>query len=83
MSAALIYPVRMGLGLGREVEGVRKDGERIELYLAVSEYFVGGKRHFTGVMRDIREHVHIMNDSGKPGLKRNKPAGPNRRFWPP
>ncbi|MER0204583.1 MAG: response regulator [Nitrosomonas sp.] len=51
-----------GIGLGREVEGVRKDGERIELYLAVSEYFVAGKRHFTGVMRDIREHVHIMNE---------------------
>ncbi len=51
-----------GIGLGREVEGVRKDGERIELYLAVSEYFVGGERHFTGVMRDIREHVRIMKD---------------------
>ena len=51
-----------GIGLGREVEGVRKNGERIALYLAVSEYFVAGKRHFTGVMRDIREHVRIMND---------------------
>lgn len=51
-----------GIGRGREVEGVRKDGERIELYLAVSEYFVAGKRHFTGVMRDIREHVQIMKE---------------------
>ena len=51
-----------GIGRGREVEGVRKDGERIELYLAVSEYFVAGKRHFTGVMRDIREHVQIMQE---------------------
>ncbi len=51
-----------GIGLGREVEGVRKNGERLALYLAVSEYFVAGKRHFTGVMRDIREHVRIMND---------------------
>lgn len=51
-----------GIGLGREVEGVRKNGERIALYLAVSEYFVAGKRHFTGVLRDIREHVRIMND---------------------
>ena len=50
------------IGLGREVEGISKDGERIELYLAVSEYFVGGKRHFTGVMRDIREHVRMMKD---------------------
>ncbi|MXS78612.1 response regulator [Nitrosomonas sp. JL21] len=51
-----------GIGLGREVKGVHKNGERIELYLAVSEYFVGGKRHFTGVLRDIREHVRMMND---------------------
>ncbi|GKS68619.1 PAS domain S-box-containing protein [Nitrosomonas sp. PY1] len=51
-----------GIGKGREVEGVRKNGDRIELYLAVSEYFVGEKRHFTGVMRDIREHVRIMKD---------------------
>lgn len=51
-----------GIGLGREVVGVNKDGERLELYLAVSEYFVSGKRHFTGVMRDIREHVRIMQD---------------------
>lgn len=55
-------PGSHGIGLGREVEGVRKDGERTELYLAVSEYFVGGKRHFTGVMRDIREHVRMMKD---------------------
>jgi len=51
-----------GIGRGREVEGIRKNGERIELYLAVSEYYVGEERHFTGVMRDIREHVRIMND---------------------
>ncbi|SDY94668.1 ATP-binding protein [Nitrosomonas sp. Nm33] len=51
-----------GIGLEREVEGIHKNGELIPIYLAVSEYFVGGKRHFTGVMRDIREHVKIMKD---------------------
>lgn len=55
-------PGTHGIGLGREVVGVNKNGERVELYLAVSEYFVGGKRHFTGVMRDISEHVRIMKD---------------------
>ncbi len=44
-----------GIGIGREVEGLHKNGEPIALYLAVSEYFVGGKRYFTGLMRDIRE----------------------------
>jgi PAS domain S-box-containing protein len=48
-----------GVGLGREVEGVHKNGEPIALYLAVSEYYVGGKRYFTGLMRDIRERKQV------------------------
>ncbi|MFZ1712277.1 MAG: ATP-binding protein [Nitrosomonas sp.] len=55
-------PERHSVGLGREVVGVHKDGTLIPTYLAVSEYFVSGKRHFTGVMRDIRKHVKIRQD---------------------
>jgi len=51
-----------GIGQGREVEAVHKNGELIPVYLAVSEYLVGEERHFTGVMRDMREHVRIMKD---------------------
>jgi two-component system, sensor histidine kinase and response regulator len=51
-----------GIGQGREVEAVHKNGELIPVYLAVSEYYVGEERHFTGVMRDMREHVRIMKD---------------------
>lgn len=51
-----------GIGLGREVEAVHKTGTLIPVYLAVSEYYVGQERHFTGVMRDMREHVRIMKD---------------------
>ncbi|SFW22021.1 PAS domain S-box protein [Nitrosovibrio sp. Nv17] len=43
------------IGTGREVVGRHKSGEPIELYVAVSEYFVSGKRYFTGILRDIRE----------------------------
>ncbi len=50
------------IGIGREVEGLHKNGERIAVYLAVSEYFVGGKRYFTGILRDVRERVRIMKD---------------------
>jgi two-component system, sensor histidine kinase and response regulator len=50
------------IGLGREVDAVHKNGELIPVYLAVSEHFVGKERHFTGVMRDIREHVRMMQD---------------------
>ncbi|CAH1209025.1 Histidine kinase [Candidatus Nitrotoga sp. BS] len=50
------------IGTGREIEGLHKNGERIAVYLAVSEYFVGGKRYFTGILRDIRERVRVMKD---------------------
>lgn len=43
------------IGMGREVVGRHKNGEPVDLYVAVSEYFVGGKRYFTGVLRDIHE----------------------------
>lgn len=41
------------IGVGREAEGVRKDGTRFPIDLAVSEFFVGGRRLFTGLVRDI------------------------------
>lgn len=50
------------IGIGREVEGLHKNGELIAVYLAVSEYSVGGKRYFTGILRDIRERVRVMKD---------------------
>ncbi|MFZ1810051.1 MAG: ATP-binding protein [Candidatus Nitrotoga sp.] len=50
------------IGIGREVDGLHKNGEHIAVYLAVSEYFVGGKRYFTGILRDVRERVRIMKD---------------------
>lgn len=50
------------VGRGREVEGVHKNGTIIPVYLAVSEYWVGDKRHFTGIMRDLRKQVAIRQD---------------------
>ena len=40
-------------GLGREMRGHRKDGSMFPLEIAVSEMWLGGKRHFTGIVRDI------------------------------
>jgi two-component system sensor histidine kinase/response regulator len=50
------------IGIGREVTGVGKNGERIALELEISEFIVDGQRNFTGILRDIRERVRIMAD---------------------
>jgi PAS domain S-box-containing protein len=39
-------------GFGREIEGQRRDGSRFPLELALSEMWMGGQRHFTGILRD-------------------------------
>ena len=41
------------IGIGREVEGLRRDGSRFPLHLAVSEMRVGQQRLFAGITRDI------------------------------
>ncbi len=50
------------IGIGREVEGVHKSGERIAVDLAISEFSLQGRRFFTGILRDIRERVRIKED---------------------
>lgn len=41
------------IGIGREVNGVRKTGEPIPLRLAVSETVIGNNRFFTGILHDL------------------------------
>jgi PAS domain S-box-containing protein len=43
------------LGVGREVEGRRKDGSTFPMDLAVSEFRLGQHRYFTSIVRDITE----------------------------
>ena len=54
------------IGIGREVVGLRKDTSTFPMHLAVSELWVGGKRMFTGIARDItdlREAIRQLQDS--------------------
>lgn len=50
---------RRVIGQGREVTALRKDGTTFAAELAVSELVVGGKRLFTGTLRDISERKRV------------------------
>jgi len=45
------------LGIGRQVEGKRRDGTRVMLDLSLSEVHVGDKRLFAGILRDLSEDL--------------------------
>ncbi len=45
------------IGIGRQVEGLRKNGSTFPLELSVAEWWSDGKRFFTGIMRDITERT--------------------------
>jgi PAS domain S-box-containing protein len=47
------------IGSGREVVGMRKDGTQFPMDLAVNEMDVGGRRMFTGIVRDITERKRV------------------------
>jgi len=47
------------IGYGREVVGQRKNGTIFPLDLAVSEFFLGDDRYFTGIVRDVTERKRL------------------------
>jgi PAS domain S-box-containing protein len=53
--------------LGREVAGLRKDGNIFPVEMAVSEMWLGGERYFTGILRDNTERKHAEEELLKAG----------------
>jgi PAS domain S-box-containing protein len=47
------------IGIGRELEGQRKDGTLFPMELSVSEVRLGDRRLFTGLIRDISERREL------------------------
>jgi len=52
-------PEAQAPGPGREVEGRRKNGQTFPLEVAVGEMWLGGKRSFTGILRDISARKRV------------------------
>ena len=50
------------IGIGREVEGKRKDGTVFPLHLSVGEMTVGGERKFTGMLHDLSGRVKLEDE---------------------
>jgi PAS domain S-box-containing protein len=50
------------IGIGREVVGLRKDGTTFPLDLSVSEFRVGGRRMFTGILHDITNRRRLERE---------------------
>ncbi|QTQ38941.1 Putative two component system fusion protein (sensory histidine kinase and response regulator) [Aromatoleum petrolei] len=48
------------IGIGREVEGLHKDGRLIPLELSIAEYALRGEHFFIGTLRDIRERKALI-----------------------
>jgi PAS domain S-box-containing protein len=47
------------IGVGREVQGRRKDGTTFPLHLSVGEMTIQGERRFTGIVHDLTDRVQL------------------------
>jgi PAS domain S-box-containing protein len=47
------------IGVGREVQGRRKDGTTFPLHLSVGELTIDGERKFTGILHDLSSRVQL------------------------
>ncbi|MGD2062935.1 MAG: PAS domain S-box protein [Nitrospirota bacterium] len=54
--------VRKIIGIGREVEGRRKDGATFPMYLSVAEVRDGEETFFAGIVHDLSEHKRAAQE---------------------
>ncbi len=54
--------VRKIIGIGREVEGRRRDGTTFPLHLSVGEMLLAGEKKFTGILHDLTARVRMEEE---------------------
>ena len=55
------------IGIGRELEGQRKNGARFPMHLSVSAFEIEGVQYFAGIMHDLTERDQIKNELERQG----------------
>ncbi|KQT55199.1 MULTISPECIES: PAS domain S-box protein [unclassified Aureimonas] len=53
------------IGIGRKVEGLRRNGSTFPMQLTVGELRAGGRRYFTGFVQDLTEHDEAQRRLGQ------------------
>ncbi len=56
------------IGIGREVQGRRKDGSIFPLHLAVGEFAVDGQRYFSGILNDLSAREELQEKVDRQSL---------------
>ena len=47
------------IGIGRAVNGLRRDGQVFPLHLSVGEFELDGEKHFTGILHDLSRRTEL------------------------
>jgi two-component system sensor kinase FixL len=47
------------IGIGRAVNGRRRDGHLFPVHLSVGEFVIDGERHFTGILHDLSRRTEL------------------------
>lgn len=56
------------IGIGREVKGLRKDGEIFPLHLSVGTFEVAGQRFFSGILNDLSARARLQAEIDRQSL---------------
>ena len=56
------------IGIGRGVEGQRKDGTVFPMHLAVGEFVVEGEPYFSGIVTDLSTHASLQAEIDRQSL---------------